>query len=75
MSNLTRMLRDYSEGPSSYWSPICDEAADKIDELEAELKNTREYYESVIRDGSKRIEGLEARLKYYTANPSTKDSE
>ena len=37
MSNLTGVLRDYSEGPSSYWSPICDEAADKIDELEAEI--------------------------------------
>ena len=38
MSDLVERLRNYSEGPTSYWEPICSEAADRIEELEIELE-------------------------------------
>jgi hypothetical protein len=35
-NELVKSLRDYSEGPSSYWLPICRKAADLIEQLDAD---------------------------------------
>src|SRR4051812_33179327 len=54
-NELVKSLRDYSEGPSSYWLPICRKAADEIERLRREnfeLQDERvrwmRIYESTI---------------------------
>jgi len=61
MSDLVERLRDYSEGPTSYWEPICSEAADRIEELEkkdwARLDHDS-YCEGRIRELEHALEAL-----------------
>ncbi len=39
--DIVKALRDYSEGPSYYWSGLCDDAADLIQELRNENKKLK----------------------------------
>jgi hypothetical protein len=39
---LVKSLRAYSEGPSSYWMPICKKAANEIERLGRELQRARD---------------------------------
>jgi len=83
MSDLVKnikQLRDYSEGPTSLWGPICYAAADmlerqqeRIEELEARIENAdkvlqeRETATAPI-PGMKKSKDIEWLYEYFHAN-------
>jgi hypothetical protein len=50
---LVKSLRDYSEGPTFYWGPICQKAAEEIERLQRELAASAAQYQEACDDANR----------------------